>query len=120
MTVEYNPLSKGFYHAYSPKSLTRLRDNLIRQRFFYLVKITNVLDHTFPEFKPFSNERLSKTALILLEYYVFAQKMARMNSASYEKLRSLSRGKFSPHQFLKQKNWLLILLVSIILFFMLN
>lgn len=29
--------------------------------------------------------------------------MARMNSASYEKLRSLSRGKFSPQQFLRLK-----------------
>ena len=103
MTVEYKPHSKGFYHAYSLKSLTRLRDRLIRQRSFYLVKITNVLDHTFPEFKPFFNERLSKTALYLLENYGSAEKMARMNSASYEKLRSTSRGKFSPQQFLTLK-----------------
>ena len=103
MTVEYKPHSKGFYHAYSLKSLTRLRDKLIRQRSFYLVKITNVLDHTFPEFKPFFNERLSKTALYLLEKYGSAEKMARMNSASYEKLRSVSRGKFSPQQFLRLK-----------------
>lgn len=103
MTVEYKPHSKGFYHAYSLKSLTRLRDKLIRQRSFYLVKITNVLDHTFPEFKPFFNERLSKTALYLLENYGSAEKMARMNSASYEKLRSISRGKFSPQQFLRLK-----------------
>jgi len=103
MTVEYKPHSKGFYHAYSLKSLTRLRDRLIRQRSFYLVKITNVLDHTFPEFKPFFNERLSKTALYLLESYGSAEKIARMNSASYDKLRSISRGKFSPQQFLKLK-----------------
>ena len=103
MTVEYKPHSKGFYHAYSLKSLTRLRDKLIRQRSFYLVKITNVLDHTFPEFKPFFNERLSKTPLYLLENYGSAEKMARMNSVSYEKLRSLSRGKFSPQQFLQLK-----------------
>ncbi len=103
MTVEYKPHSKGFYHAYSLKSLTRLRDKLIRQRSFYLVKITNVLDHTFPEFKPFFNERLSKTALYLLENYGSAEKMARMNSASYEELRSVSRGKFSPQQFLRLK-----------------
>ena len=104
MTVEYKPHSKGFYHAYSLKSLTRLRDKLIRQRSFYLVKITNVLDHTFPEFKPFFNERFSKTALYLLENYGSAEKMARMNTASYEKLRSLSRGKFSPQQFLALKS----------------
>ncbi len=101
MTVEYNPHSIGFYHAYSLKSLTRLRDKLIRQRSFYLVKITNVLDHTFPEFKPFFHNRLSKTAFHLLENYGSAEKMARMNSASYEKLRSLSKGKFSPQQFLQ-------------------
>ncbi len=104
MTVEYKPHSKGFYHAYSLKSLTRLRDKLIRQRSFYLVKITNVLDHTFPEFKPFFKERISKTALYLLENYGSAEKMARMNSASYEKLCSLSRGKFSPQQFLQLKD----------------
>lgn len=103
MTVEYKPHSKGFYHAYSLKSLTRLRDKLVRQRSFYLVKITNVLDHTFPEFKPFFHERLSKTALYLLETYGSAERMSRMDSASYDKLRSLSRGKFSPQQFLRLK-----------------
>lgn len=79
MTVEYKPHSKGFYYAYSLKSLTRLRDRLVRQRSFYLVKMTNVLDYTFPEFKPFFQERLSKTALYLLENYGSAKKMARMN-----------------------------------------
>ena len=103
MTVEYKPHPIGFYHAYSLKSLTRLRDRLIRQRSVYLVKLTNVLDHTFPEFKPFFGERLSKTAFFLLETYGTAEKMSRMNSASYERLRSLSRGKFSPQQFLALK-----------------
>lgn len=103
MTVEYKPHSKGFYHAYSLKSLTRLRDRLIRQRSFYLVKITNVLDHTFPEFKPFFNKRLSKTAIYLLEIYGSAEKMAHMNSTSYDKLRCVSRGKFSIQQFLRLK-----------------
>ena len=103
MTVEYKPHSKGFYHAYSLKSLTRLRDRLVRQRSFYLVKITNVLDHTFPEFKPFFHERFSTTALYLLENYGTAEKMAHMNSASYDTLRRISRGKFSPQKFLELK-----------------
>ena len=103
MTVEYKPHPTGFYHAYSLKSLTRLRDRLIRQRSLYLVKLTNVLDHTFPEFKPFFGERFGKTALYLLETYGSAEKMARMNVQSYEKLRVLSRGKFSPQQFLTLK-----------------
>lgn len=103
MSVEYKPHPSGFYHSYSLKSLTRLRDRLIRQRSLYLVKLTNVLDHTFPEFKPFFGERFSKTALYLLENYGTADKMARMNSASYEKLRCVSRGKFSPQKFLELK-----------------
>lgn len=103
MTVEYKPHSKGFYHAYSLKSLTRLRDRLVRQRSFYLVKITNVLDHTFPEFKPFFQDRFSKTALYLLVNYGSADKMAHMNSASYDNLRRISRGKFSPQKFLQLK-----------------
>lgn len=74
MTVEYKPHSKGFYHAYSLKLLTPLQDPPIRECPFYPVKITNVLDHTFPEFKPFFNTHLSKTALYLLENYGFAEK----------------------------------------------
>ncbi len=103
LSVDYKPHPKGFYHSYSLKSLTRLRNRLIRQRSLYLVKLTNVLDHTFPEFKPFFDERFSKTALYLLENYGTAEKMSHMNSASYENLRSISRGKFSPQKFMKLK-----------------
>lgn len=103
MTVEYKPYPVGFYHTYSLKSLTRLRDTLVKQRSFYIVKMTNVLDHTFPEFKPFFKNRFSKTALYLLENYASAEKMARMNTASYDNLRKISRGKFSMQKFLKLK-----------------
>lgn len=41
--------------------------------------------------------------LLYLENYGSAEKMARMNSASYEKLRSIFRGKFSPQQFIHLK-----------------
>ena len=104
MTVEYKPHSIGFYHSYSLKSLTRLRDRLIRQRSFYLVKLTNVLDHTFPEFKPFFQERFSKTALYLLENYGSAEKMSHMNSASYDNLKRISRGKFTPQKFMELRH----------------
>ena len=103
MAVEYKPHPIGFYHAYSLKSLTRLRDRLIKQRSLYLVKLTNVLDHTFPEFKPFFKNNFSKTAIFLLENYGSAAKMTRMNSVSYEKIRAVSRGKFTPQQFLDLK-----------------
>ena len=39
----------------------------------------------------------------MLENYGTAEKMARMNSASYENLRKISRGKFSMQKFLKLK-----------------
>lgn len=85
------------------KSLTRLRETLVKQRSFYLVKITNVLDVIFPEFKPFFNNRFGATALYLLENYGSSEKISRMNSASYEHLRKLSRGKFSIQKFMKLK-----------------
>lgn len=67
MTVEYEPHSKGFYYVYSLKSLIRLRNRLVQQRSFYLVNITNVLDHTFPEFKSFFHERLSNNSIFEVE-----------------------------------------------------
>ena len=95
MSVEYKPHPKEFYHMYSLKSLTRLRDSLVRQRSFYLVKITNVLDHIFPEFKPFFKERFSITALYILNKYRSPQAISRMRSGSYDELRKMSRGKFT-------------------------
>lgn len=101
MTVEYKSYTPGFYHMYSLKSLTRLRDSLVRVRSLYLVKITNVLDHTFPEFKPFWKNSFSKTAFYLLNHYGSASKMAAMNAASYDKLHRISRGKFSYKRFIE-------------------
>ena len=103
MTVEYKPHPTGFYHTYSLKSLTRLRDSLIRQRSFYIVKITNVLDHTFPEFKPFFKNKFGATALYILEHYGSADKIARLNSQSFHNLHRISRGKFSIQKYLTLK-----------------
>jgi transposase len=101
--VEFKPHTSGFYHTYSFKSLTRLRETLVKQRSFYLIKITNVLYVIFPEFKPFFNNRLGATALYLLENYGSSEKISRMNSASYDYLRKLSCGKFSIQKFIKLK-----------------
>ena len=51
----------------------------------------------------FLQERFSKTALYLLENYDSAEKMAHMNSASYDNLRCISRGKSSPQKFIELK-----------------
>ena len=95
MTADYKPYPSGFYHVYSLKSLTRLRNSFIRQRSLYMVKLTNVLDHTFPEFKPFFGNRFSKTALFILEKYPSPSKIMEIPDSNYDELRCISRGKFS-------------------------
>ena len=99
MTVEYKPYPPSFYHTEKLKSLTRFRDNLVRQRSRQLVELTNILDKVFPEFKPFFKGKFSTTALYILANYSSPEKIANMNSKSYESLRKLSRGRFSATDF---------------------
>ncbi len=101
MNVDYKPYPHSFYHNYSLKSLSRLRFSLIKQRTFYLIRLTDILDHIFPEFKPFFKDRFGVTALHILEKYRIPEKIASMKSTSYDELRRISRGKFSMQQFLK-------------------
>ena len=100
-SIKYKSYQGKSYHIYSLKSLTRLREKLVKQRSQQLVNITNVLDLIFPEFKPFFNNSLkSKTALYILENYPSAKKIANMNINSYHKLISEIRGpKFSCKKF---------------------
>ena len=102
-TIEYQPHPTGFYHMYSLKSLTRLRDSLIRQRSRYMVQLTNVLDHIFPEYKPFFANRFSATAIYILDKYRSTSAIANMNAKSYEHLHSISRGHFSMAKFFELK-----------------
>ena len=104
MSVEYKPYPMEFYHMYSLKSLTRLRDSLVKQRSFYLVKITNILDLIFPEFKPFFKNHFSVTALHILSKYHSPQGISRMRSGAYDELRKISRGKFTMSQFFQLKD----------------
>ena len=99
MTVEYKPYPPSFYHTEKLKSLTRFRDSLVRQRSRQLVELTNILDKVFPEFKPFFKGKFSTTALYILANYSSPEKIANMNSKSYETLRKLSRGRFSVTDF---------------------
>ena len=103
MTVEYKPYPPSFYTFEKLKSLTRFRDSLIRQRSRQLVELTNILDKVFPEFKPFFKHRFSVTALYILSNYTTPEKIANMNSRSYEAIRKLSRGKFTMSAFVRLK-----------------
>ena len=99
MTVEYMPYPPSFYHTEKLKSLTRFRDCLIRQRSRQIVELTNILDKVFPEFKPIFKGKFSTTAFHILINYSSPERIANMNSKSYETLRKLSRGRFSLADF---------------------
>lgn len=102
ISVPYKPNSKLFYHKYSMKSLSRLRETLVKQRSKYMVQMTNILDIIFPEFKPFFNNRFSVTSLYILEKYKSADKIANMRD--FDTLKSLSRSHFSYSKFIKLKD----------------
>ena len=101
MSVPYKPNSKLFYHKYSIKSLSRLRESLDKQRSKYMIQLTNILDIVFPEFKPFFNNRFSTTSLYLLNKYRDAEKIANMRD--FDTPNKLSRGTFTYAKFAKLK-----------------
>ena len=101
MSVPYKPNSKLFYHKYSIKSLSRLRETLVKQRSKYMVQLTNVLDIIFPEFKPFFNNRFSSTSLYLLNKYGNAEKIANMRD--FDTPYKLSKNSFTYAKFAKLK-----------------
>ncbi len=103
MTVEFKPYPTSFYHIEKLKSLTRFRDSLVRQRTRQLVELTNILDKVFPEFKPFFKNKFSTTAIYIISNYASPERIANMNSKSYDNLRRISRGKFSTVDFAKLK-----------------
>lgn len=101
---DYESYHMQVYHFPELKSLTRLRDRLIKQRSYYLVMLTNVLDEVFPEFKEFFDDSLkSKTAFYLLDTYKIPSRMANMNASSFDNLKKVSYGKFSYAKFIKLK-----------------
>lgn len=79
MSVPYKPNSKLFYHKYSIKSLTRLRETLVKQRSKYKVQLTNIL-----------------------EKYKTLEKIANMRD--FDTPNKLSRGKFTYAKFIKLKD----------------
>ena len=102
LSVPYKPNSKLFYHKYSIKSLSRLRETLVKQRSKYMVQMTNTLDILFPEFKPFFSNRFSTTSLFILKKYKTVSKISNMKD--FETLNKISRGKFSYAKFVNLKD----------------
>ncbi len=103
LSVEYKVYPVKSYHIEEIKSLTRYYKTLVKKRSKEITNLTNILDYIFPEFKPFFNNKFSKTALFILEFYQTPEKISNMNSKSHEKLNGISRGKFSYARFIKLK-----------------
>jgi len=101
---EYRPHQTAFYNKFALKQLTRFRSKLVSIRSSYLVRMTNVLDCIFPEFKPLFDNKFSVTSLYILAHYPTPQAIANMNSRSYDILRRKSRGRFSMDKFVTLKH----------------
>ena len=103
-TVDYKPIQNQSYHIQALKSLSRLRDSLVKNRSQILVRMTVVLDIIFPEYKPFFDNKLSsKTCIYILENYSSPEKISRMNIESYEKMKRKLRHTISYARFIQLK-----------------
>ena len=103
-TVDYKPYPSKSYHITSLKSLTRLRYSLMEERTRHLVRITNILDLVFPEFKPFfANKLTGASCLYILQVYSVPSKISRMNQDSYDKMKRKLRHPISYARFLHLK-----------------
>ena len=99
-TIEFKPYPKISYHTLALRSLCNRHFNLINERTKYLIRITNFLDRTFPEFKEFIKGNIkSKSAMYILHNYTIPSKIMNMNIQSYENIRKESYGKFSVAKF---------------------
>ena len=99
-SIEFKPYPKISYHTLALRSLCKRHFDLINERTKYLIRITNFLDRTFPEFKEFINGNTkSKTCMYILHNYAIPSKIMNMNIQSYENIRKESYGKFSVAKF---------------------
>lgn len=101
MSIPYQPNSDLLYTISTLKSLCRARESLIKERSKFAVLLTNELDKSFPELKPFFNNMITTTLLYILEKYNNAKHIASMKD--YESIRKISRGKFTYAKFTKLK-----------------
>ena len=101
MSVPYQPNSDLLYTIFTLKSLCRARESLIKERSKFAVLLTNELDKSFPESKPFFNNMISSTLLYILEKYTNTKHIAAMKD--YDSIRKVSHGKFTYAKFAKLK-----------------
>ena len=89
---EIKSYQQPLYHLEALKSLTRLRETYVSQRSLILVKMTNVLDTVFPEFKSFFTNKLkSNTALFILKKYKTPFRIAKWSEKDMILIHNISR-----------------------------
>ena len=104
-SIEFKPYPKISYHTLALRSLCKRHFDLVNERTKYLIRITNFLDRTFPEFKEFMNNDLkSATSMYILHNYGIPGKISKMNSQSYRNIRTITNGRFSVVKFNKLKD----------------
>ena len=101
MSIQYKPNSCLLYNIYTLKSLCRSREQLIKERSKFELLLTNKLDESFPEIKPFFNNTISTTLLFILDRYKNVEHISLMKD--YDSIRCVSHGKFSYAKFTKLK-----------------
>jgi transposase len=101
MSVPFKPNSHLLYNIYTLKSLCRSRELLIKERSKFAVLLTNELDKSFPELKPFFNNNISATLLYILDKYKNTEHIALMKD--YDSVKNASHGRFSYAKFVKLK-----------------
>lgn len=101
---DYKTLHVKFYHENELKELVRQRESFLEIRSKQLVRLTNVLDKSFPEFKAFFNNVFGKTPMYILKTFKNKDKISNLTSYHYETLRKMSMGKFTYPKFSKLKN----------------
>ena len=89
-TIEYKPYRFSSYHIQELKSLSRERESMIKQRSLQLVHLTNTLDKIFPEYKQFFNNKLSNTALFILDKFKSPSRIAKLNNHDIEIIHNYS------------------------------
>ena len=101
MSIQYKPNSCLLYNIYTLKSLCRLREELIKERSKFELLLTNELDKSFPEIRPFFNNIISIILLFILDKYKNVEHISLMKD--YDSIRCVSYGKFFHVKFTKLK-----------------
>lgn len=103
-TIDYKPYLNKSYHIERLKNLCRSRHKLVEERSLQLTRLTNCLDLMFPEFKPLFNGRLNaSTPLYILENYPSVDKISRMTTDSYQKMKTKLHRTISYAKFMEVK-----------------